>query len=65
MATEKKSKNNPNVRQVKQIKPRESSHCEENCKEVGICEKYKDYMEKLRNGKIGHGIYCDKQMINK
>lgn len=58
---EKKSKNNPNVRQVKQIRPRESSYCEENCKDVENCEKYKNYIYKITVlHKKGYGIVCSK-----
>lgn len=59
ISTPKKSKNNPNNRQVKQTKPRESSWCEENCKDVGTCEKYKFYIERMKK-RAGHGIVCDK-----
>jgi len=60
ISTPKKSKNNPNNRQVKQTKSRESSWCETNCKDVGTCEKYKKYMERLAISHKGKGILCDK-----
>ena len=57
----KKNKNNPDNKSTKpKTKLYESSHCESNCKDVGTCEKYKGYMERLKSGKVGRGIPCSK-----
>jgi len=62
----KKNKNNPdnkaneNSNNIKQNKLISSEHCEKNCKDVGICEKYKKYVERMKNGKKGYGISCSK-----
>jgi hypothetical protein len=55
-----KSKNNPNNRQVKQIKPKESSDCKKYCSDVGECKKYKKYIERLNRHRICYGINCNK-----
>jgi len=64
----KKNKNNPdnkasgnnNNNNVKKNKLISSEHCEKNCKDVGICEKYKSYINSLINGKRGYGLNCSK-----
>ena len=63
MASPKKNvnKNDPNQKNnVKQVKPRESGYCETKCSEVGSCEKYREYIEKMINGKRGYGLNCSK-----
>ena len=54
------NKNNPNQKyQVKQNKLISSEHCEKNCKDVGICEKYKSYVERMKK-RAGYGLKWDK-----
>ena len=72
MASVKKNKNNPENKSngingngngkdnIKQNKLRNSEYCEKNCKNVGECEKYKRYIERLLIGKRGYGLLCDK-----
>jgi hypothetical protein len=60
MANIKNKNDSNNKSQVKQIRPRESSFCEKYCKDVGECEKYKNYIERLKSGKRGYGIKCNK-----
>ena len=63
MASVKKNKNNPENKsngKVNQNKLRSSEYCEKNCKDVGVCEKYKRYIERLLIGKRGYGLLCDK-----
>ena len=62
MASPKKNvnKNDPNQKnQVKQNKLYSSEHCEKNCKDVGNCEKYKSYVERMKK-RAGYGISCSK-----
>ena len=72
MAKGKTNKNNPDNKasgnnsnnsnnNVKKNKLYSSEHCEKNCKDVGICEKYKSYIEKMVIlHKVGKGILCGK-----
>ena len=64
MASPKKNvnKNDPNQKsQIKQNKLYSSEHCEKNCKDVGICEKYKNYILRMTVlHKVGKGIMCGK-----
>ena len=64
MASPKKNvnKNNPNQKyQVKQNKLISSEHCEKNCKDVGICDKYRNYILRMTVlHKVGKGIMCGK-----
>ena len=67
ISTLKKNKNDPNQKSSnksigvssKQTRPKESSYCENNCKDVGVCEKYRNYMERMKK-RAGHGIVCNK-----
>jgi len=56
------NKNNPNQKyQVKQNKLISSEHCEKNCKDVGICDKYRNYILRMTVlHKVGKGIMCGK-----
>ena len=64
MASPKKNvnKNDPNQKsQVKQNKLISSEYCEKNCKNVGECQKYKDYLARMVVlHKVGKGLLCDK-----
>ena len=66
MASKKTNKNNPDNKasgnnNVKQNKLYSSEHCEKNCKDVEICEKYKSYIERMVVlHKVGKGILCGK-----
>jgi hypothetical protein len=54
----KKNKNDPNNKsKIKQTKIRESSYCETNCENK--CKQYDDYMKRLKQGKILHGLKCN------
>jgi len=63
----KKNKNNPDNKSnginskdnIKQNKLISSEYCEKNCKNVGECQKYKDYMDRMV-GRACYGIRCDK-----
>jgi len=57
-----KNKNDPNQKnQVKQNKLISSEYCEKNCLNVGECQKYKDYIERMVVlHKVGKGLLCDK-----
>ena len=69
MASPKKNKNNPDNKNNgingngsnnnKQNKLISSEYCEKNCKDVGVCEKYKDYLVRMV-GRACYGIRCDK-----
>ena len=61
MATKKNvNKNDPNQKsQVKQNKLISSEHCEKNCKDIGTCEKYKNYILRMKK-RAGYGINCSK-----
>lgn len=59
----KKNKNNPDNKAgtVKQNKLRSSEYCEKSCSEVGVCEKYKEYIRKMTIfHKVGKGLNCSK-----
>ena len=64
LASPKKNanKNDPNQKnQVKQNKLISSEYCEKNCKNVGECQKYKDYLARMVVlHKVGKGLLCDK-----
>jgi len=63
LAKGKVNKNNPDNKangNVKQNKLISSEHCEKNCKDVGICEKYKSYINSMIHGKRGYGLNCSK-----
>jgi len=51
--------NNINKDNIKQNKLISSEHCEKNCLNVGVCEKYKDYLVRMV-GRACYGIRCDK-----
>jgi len=62
MASPKKNtnKNDPNQKsQVKQNKLISNEYCEKNCKDVGECQKYKNYVARMV-GRPCYGIRCDK-----
>jgi hypothetical protein len=55
------NKNNPNQKsQSKQVKLKPSEYCEKSCKDVEVCEKYKNYILRMVNGAIGRGLMCGK-----
>ena len=60
----KGNKNNPDNKangNIKQNKLISSEHCEKNCKDVGICEKYRNYISRMTVlHKVGKGIMCGK-----
>ena len=58
----KNNQNNPDKNsKIKQNKLRESAYCEIECNDVGECEKYRKYVERMVVlHKIGHGIMCGK-----
>ena len=59
MASKNNKNNSDKNSKIKQNKPHESTYCEENCKDVGKCEKYRKYVERMV-GKACYGIYCSK-----
>jgi len=62
MASVKKNKNNPDNKgngNVKLNKLRSSEYCEKNCLDVGVCEKYKVYVERMKR-RAGYGLVCSK-----
>jgi len=61
VAKGKGNKNNPDNKggNVKQNKLRDSAYCENNCKDVLSCEKYKNYVLRMI-GRACYGISCSK-----
>jgi len=67
----KKNKNNPDNKSngingngnsknnIKQNKVISSEYCENNCKNVNECQKYKNYIARMV-GRACYGIRCDK-----
>ena len=55
------SSNNVKNNNTKKNKLISSEYCEKNCKDVGICEKYRNYIERMTVlHKVGKGIMCGK-----
>ena len=65
----KKNKNNPDNKSngingnskdnIKQNKLISSEYCENNCEDIGECQKYKDYINRMV-GRVCYGIRCNK-----